>query len=412
MSTLRCGTFEEFGQRIQRATAGRRLAVNATFEVTRRCNLNCVHCYNNLPATHPERDSELTADEHRRILGEAAEMGCFWLLYTGGEVFLRRDFLDIYTHAKRLGFLVTLFTNGTCVSKEDVACLADYPPLGIEITLYGASEATYERVTRVKGSFSRCMRTIDLVLDGGLPLVLKTVVLTINRHEFQDIRRLVERLGLRFRFDAMLNARADGSRRPLRFRLAPEEVVALDLEDERRGKEWKQVLEAQRATGQPPGPSKTVYSCGAGICGFCVDPAGKLLMCPIARNESLDLRQAGLPHGWERFLLQVRSRPTTKETKCTRCDLTSLCQMCPPNGQLERGDPQQANPFHCEVGHLRAMVFGLPIAAHGNCEFCPGGSRFYQTESKAEALLTSSRRFGQRPAEPRHSNTASARTAS
>jgi MoaA/NifB/PqqE/SkfB family radical SAM enzyme len=65
---------------------------------------------------------ELSTEEHFRVLDELAEMGTFWLLYTGGEIFARKDFLEIYTYAKKKGFLITLFTNGTIITKE----IADY----------------------------------------------------------------------------------------------------------------------------------------------------------------------------------------------------------------------------------------------------------------------------------------------
>ena len=65
------------------------------------------------------RRRELTKEEHFRVLDELAEMGCFWLLYTGGEIFARKDFLEIYTYAKQKGFLITLFTNGTIINGKD-----------------------------------------------------------------------------------------------------------------------------------------------------------------------------------------------------------------------------------------------------------------------------------------------------
>ncbi len=108
-----------------------------------------------------------------------------WLLFTGGEIFARKDFLDIYTHAKKRGLLITLFTNGTQITPAIADYLADWRPFAIEITLYGRTRETYERLTRVPGSFDRCMRGIRLLKERGLPLKLKTVAVTINRHEMR-----------------------------------------------------------------------------------------------------------------------------------------------------------------------------------------------------------------------------------
>ena len=62
------------------------------------------------------RLAELSTEEHYRLLDQLADAGCLWLLFTGGEIFARRDFLDIYTYAKQKGFLITLFTNGTLIT--------------------------------------------------------------------------------------------------------------------------------------------------------------------------------------------------------------------------------------------------------------------------------------------------------
>ena len=102
METVNYGAFSES---VHRGAATERLPLNGTIEVTRRCPLTCAHCYNNLPmADRDARSRELTYAEHCRILDELAEAGCLWLLFTGGEIFARRDFLDIYKHAKTKGF--------------------------------------------------------------------------------------------------------------------------------------------------------------------------------------------------------------------------------------------------------------------------------------------------------------------
>src|SRR3954469_22120863 len=132
MDTLSYGAFSE---QYQSRWSEQRVPLNGTIEVTRRCPLTCLHCYNNLPVADAEaRRRELDYDEHCRLLDELAEAGCLWLLYTGGEIFARRDFLDIYTYAKKKGFLITLFTNGTMITERIADYLAEWRPFAIEIT--------------------------------------------------------------------------------------------------------------------------------------------------------------------------------------------------------------------------------------------------------------------------------------
>jgi radical SAM protein with 4Fe4S-binding SPASM domain len=381
--------YSDFLRRLDRRAAGSRIPVSGTIEVSRRCPLRCVHCYNNLPMGDAvARRGELTTAEHCLLLDEITDAGCLWLLYTGGEVFARRDFLDIYTHAKRRGLLITLFTNGTLITPTVADHLVRYPPQSIEVTLYGSTPTTYDRVTGVPGSYERCRRGIGLLLERGLPLRLKTMGMTINRHEIWEMKRFAEGLGVNFTFDAMINPRIDCSQGPLAVRLAPEQVIALDLQDPRRMAEWRRLADGSGGGGTPPEPCDELYDCGAGIHSFAIDPEGMMSLCVVSHRDSYDLRTGSFREGWERFLLQVRRRKSTRPTKCASCSLRQMCAMCPANGELEKGDPEPPVDFLCQTSHLRAYVLGLVPQPHGECEYCEGGAG-YEALAVAAADLRS-----------------------
>src|SRR5437879_6680845 len=176
------------------------------------------------------RNRELSRDEHFKLLDELAELGCLWLLYTGGEIFARKDFLEIYTQAKKKGFLITLFTNGTLITEKTADYLREWPPFAIEITLYGRTKETYEALTGIPGAYERCLRGIALLRSRGLPLKLKTVATSVNKHEVSAMRQFAEEeLGVEFKMDGQINPRIDCSQSPLAVRLTPEELVALDM---------------------------------------------------------------------------------------------------------------------------------------------------------------------------------------
>ena len=350
----------------------RRVPLAGTLELTRRCNHRCRHCYNNLPAGDAAAEAqELGTSEVRRILDEMAASGCVWLLFTGGEIFLRPDFLEIYIYAKEKGFLITLFTNGTLITPQLADEMERRRPFAIEITLYGATPETYERVTGVPGSFGRCLQGIRYLRDRGLPLKLKSMVLTLNRREVWDMKRLAEEeLGLSFRFDAMLNPRCDCSQSPLAVRLSPEEVVALDLMDPERINALREFAGRFSQTRTIGHQSDRLYVCGGGAYSFAVDPYGCLRMCVLSPEEGFDLRRGSFQAGWDQFLSRERDRKIDRKSKCVRCALRLLCGMCPANGALECGDPQQPVDFLCRVAHLRAHALGWDVAPHGECEYC------------------------------------------
>jgi MoaA/NifB/PqqE/SkfB family radical SAM enzyme len=132
-----------------------RQPINGTFELTSRSNLTCRMCYiRHAPNDVTKKAKELPAPAWVECARQAREGGMVFLLITGGEVFTRRDFFEIYEPLTRLGLVLTLFTNGTLVTKEIAERLAQTPPSRTEVTLYGATAATYEMVTGVSGSFN------------------------------------------------------------------------------------------------------------------------------------------------------------------------------------------------------------------------------------------------------------------
>ena len=387
MDQLNYGAFSEA---LHQRQGGERAPLQVTIEVTRRCPLACQHCYNNLPmGDQAARSREMTTEEHFRMLDELVELGCFWLLYTGGEIFARKDFLEIYTYAKKKGFLITLFTNGTLINEKIADYLVEWPPFAIEITLYGRTKETYEELTAIPGSYEKCLRGIRLLKERALPLKLKTVATSINKHEISAMRRFAEEeLGVEFKCDGQVNPRIDCSQSPLAVRLTAEEVVALDLAAPNGVNDYRKL--ARHDSENPPSLKQidTMYFCGGGMNSFAVNAYGEMGICVISQQETFRVQEAGLKRVWEESLLQLRTRKRTRMTKCIECRIQSLCAMCPANGELENGDRESPVAFLCNVAHLRAVAIGVEIPAHGDCEFCAGGSEHHELLESARRIVS------------------------
>jgi radical SAM protein with 4Fe4S-binding SPASM domain len=357
--------YRELSKQLHDQAGSSRIPITGSVELTARCNLRCAHCYISRPADSGEaRQGELSLAAWRRIIDEITAEGCLWLCLTGGEPLLRPDFLEIYTYAKEKGLLIILFTNGTLITPHIADHLAEYRPFVTEISIYGASRKTYEAVTRVPGSYERCLRGIQLLLARGLPLKLKTVLMNLNKHELERMKHWAAELGVPFRYDPLITPKLDGSLEPCSLRVPPEEVVALDLADAQRCQEWQALM--QKFTASLPQP-EYLYFCGAGIGAFHLNFRGELCLCLMVRQPAYHLPSGSFREGWDNFMVRMRQQKRQSSIPCTRCELIVLCGQCPGWALLEHGDPEGKVDYLCQIAHLRGASFkGISIQREVN----------------------------------------------
>jgi radical SAM protein with 4Fe4S-binding SPASM domain len=369
----------------------RRLPLQGTIETSYRCNLNCVHCYVNQPAgSRAERERELTLARLKQLVDEIVEAGCLEVLFTGGEVLVRPDFPELYLHAIRRGLVVTVFTNGTLVS-ERIADLFDrHRPHAVEISLYGMTRETYERVTRVPGSYARCLAGIQRLAARGIPLTLKTMALSWNQHEVSAMDAYARSLGLRFKFDSLLNPRVDcGANRNGELQLDAEQALALELANPERMRELREFCERFVRRTEAPAEHEYVYNCGAGHLSFTVDPYGRLQLCQLSRGSAFDLRAGSFASGWDEHFPRLRARKWQSHSLCRSCNLVSLCGSCAGAAELETGDVEGMVPQFCEIAHLKAWAAMGESCGHRRDATCCLGRGALGTQELEPALAHS-----------------------
>ena len=336
-----------------------RMPLLCGMEITHRCNLRCVHCYCQRDADDRKaRDAELSYDEIRRIIDEIAQENCLFFLLTGGEPLLRGDFIDIYDYARDKGLLVTVFTNGTLITRRVADHLAKRPPLVVEVSLYGVTREVYESITGVSGSFKKCLDGIKLLVDRGIRLTLKTPIMNLNVAELDDLKQFAANLGVDFYFSVLLHPRLNGMNDPhgpYQYSLSLDESLRLQMGEEAYWVHWKTYLDRLQGVPRPD----TLFKCGAGLYSCFIDATGGLVMCVEARWPSYDLRQGSFTEGWHHFLADVRDWPAPADSKCAHCDIYLLCTQCPGRSQLEYGPGTLSKPVEwiCRLAHMREAAF-------------------------------------------------------
>ena len=293
------------------ALGKQRFPLNGQWELTCRCNLHCVMCYTD-PLNQPARIlQELSTTEILRILDEIAKEGCLNLVLTGGEPLARPDFFEIYEAAHAKGIFLTVFTNGTLITEKTADRFAQFPPERIEISLHGMSRPIFEKITTGKGSFDRCLKAIDLLMERKIPLTLKTTAMTLNETEILAVKKYADRLktagDVRFRLSEKVRRRLVGfdsanSSSLLRGRALPaldiDDVSQFQVSEDSLRKMESQDEELIRAHLEELESSKTPYTCASQFHSFHIDAYGRLQMCSGNRRGNYDLRKGSFREGF------------------------------------------------------------------------------------------------------------------
>jgi radical SAM protein with 4Fe4S-binding SPASM domain len=349
----------------------KRIPLSFTLEVTARCNNNCRHCYINLPAGDEAAQArELSREEIRELAREAASLGAVWCLISGGEPLLREDFAEIFLDLKRLGLVVSVYTNACLIHKEHIELFQKYPPRNLEVTVYGVTPQTYEEVTRRPGSFAAFCRGLDLLLTSGLRVRLKAMALRANLHEIPEIANFCrERTKDYFRFDPFLHLRYDGhvqrNEQIKAQRLTPEEIVALEQADTERWPALQKNCEKLILSQDPQAACNHLFLCYAGLRSFTVSPEGIFRLCDSLWHPTCiyDVRKGSLRSAWEELVPRVRhmhSRNPEFLKKCRACPFINLCLWCPAHAHLETGRLDAWVEYFCQVAKARAQMLMVP----------------------------------------------------
>jgi MoaA/NifB/PqqE/SkfB family radical SAM enzyme len=264
-----------------------RFPYSCQWEITCRCNLHCVMCYTDCFNRSDAIRQELSTAEILRIMDELAEAGTLELCLTGGEPLARHDFFQLYEHAVRSGFLVTVFSNGTLITETHADRFAALRPHRIEISLHGITRETFERITMGQGSYDRCLQAIRFLLDRQIPLVLKSTAMTLNLSEILAIKRYVESLGtVKYKLGEEMRPELDGDAGPFQYALSEPDLADLNQRDPDL---WR---EACRQDALEPLP------CRSGMHRFHIDAYGQLQLCSGNRLQGYDLRKGSFRTGF------------------------------------------------------------------------------------------------------------------
>lgn len=312
------------------------MPMTALWEITYACNHKCAFCYN-----CPERGRrELGKEQIIEGLHKIADLGCVFLVLSGGEPLTRPDFFDIAWAGKKLGFALRIYTNGYLVDEIVARKLRDLMPFEIEISFHGSRAETFDKLTGVPGSFERVLEGIRNLRAQGLKVNMKCPITRWNQWELREIKSLAESLGCHAEFDPVITPRDDGDTSPL----------ALQADREFLEKLWSPEY-ADITHEEVPVPRNDTLvqaNCGTGRSTIALDPYGNIYPCVQWRRsagiitEIKDLRalwkESPVLNEVRRIALEIPK--TTLKT----CESGEFCSFCPGVAEVQTGDPRNIYP--------------------------------------------------------------------
>lgn len=311
------------------------------FELTYRCNLRCSHCY----IVPDNNNPELSLSEIKKIMEELVQIGTIALTLSGGEIFLRKDILDILDFAAKR-FYVFLLTNGTLMTEKIAWRLKKSGVLRVEVSLYGKKEI-HDMITRTPGSFDKAMDSLNWLKKAKVPVTLKCLALKDNLEQYAYLKEIAEHFGARYKPGFLIYPRVDGTQEPCDFR------IPKGYED--CFSNWLPEIQDEKSDTK----AKTHRSfprngiCNAGRIFCSITSYGDVHPCVMLPWNLGNLRERSFRSLWQedacKEIKMLRSLSITDLLKCSQCEVLGFCVPCIGLNYLENNDIFKCSTEYCRL---------------------------------------------------------------
>ena len=307
-------------------------------ELTYRCNFRCIQCYN---TTHAGTDTELRPEQWVSILKQLAEMGCHTVTMTGGEVFVRKDALEILQAACDFGFTVRINTNGSLLDETLIHKMEPMRPFlqGFDISFYGATPQVHDTLARRMGAYQNTLRAVRLLKAANINLSAKFITMRDNFEGIEKWEKDMHDLGVRYVVaQAPLIPRTNRDSSPMVQILTDEQ--------------FKRLLEIH-----PTGETDGAHFCRPGHIRGAITPDGYVSPCEWLTDFKFgNLKERSLREIWYAKETEEFRAIFEEPSECPSCELRPGCSRCPARSYLETGHLQQCAPSPRHFAEIRKEV--------------------------------------------------------
>lgn len=348
------------------------------WNLTRRCNLACAHCYIAAGSWHGAA-TELDTPTCKRILDEVLEVNsASVLILSGGEPLLRADLEELAEHASAGGATVVVGTNGTRLTEARIRSLMAVGVKGVAVSIDSLDQRYHDRFRHGDGALSDTLTAVERLRACGLDFIVQTTVTHGNRGELAALAEWsAEHGAVAFNVYFLVpTGRGDRMRT-----MEPDENEAVlrdlaGLERIYRGRmmvrsKCQPQLMRHAVAGDADSPLlnyETRCPCGIQYCR--ITPEGKVTPCPYTPVTAGDLTKASFGEIWDTSRVFQSLRTGALGGKCGRCEFRAVCGGCRARAYAEGGDllgPDESCAYE-PTGQVplierRALTYGTAFEA-------------------------------------------------
>lgn len=322
-----------------------RIPLTATIEIISECNFRCVHCYvdNNF------RKDILTYEEIIDFGNQIINMGCLYVILTGGEVLLHPDFKRIYEFFVLKGICVSVFTNGSLIDESIIKLFVKYPPRVVEITMYGFSADTYKKVAK-SNMYDIVKNNILLLTQNGINVLLKMFVLSLNYCDFYKIREFALENSIPFKYDSRIIAPLDSSE--IKYQLHEKDAIELELARFSTVKKYNEYTYEYIVDKR----YNKVFQCGAGRISCWLKSNNHFRICNFLSNFEFDMKKYKVAEVWN-LISNYIEKKIDENSKCYNCKYRNYCDFCPAISYVtfQNADMINQHNLYCKKAEMRAL---------------------------------------------------------
>lgn len=320
-----------------------------SWNTTQACNISCLHCYRD--AGDRLRD-ELTTDEGKKLLDEAAACGFRIFVFSGGEPLLREDLTELIRYAKSIGLRPVLGTNGILLTPAKVAELKAAGLAAAGISVDSVSPERHDWFRQSAGAWAATVEGMRACKEAGLPFQVHTTVMDWNEAEVLAITDLAIEWGAiaHHIFFLVQTGRGDNIK-DRSLSLEQQEALLERILDKQREVqiELKPTCAPQfmRIAAQKGIAMRFSKGCIAGTAYCVILPNGDLQPCPYFPLKAGNVRTDGFANLWRESPLFQKLRNEKTSGQCGACGYQEICGGCRARAWYASGGDFMAEDPNC-----------------------------------------------------------------